>query len=210
MQRLGITRFALLASVLMSLAACADDHSATEQLTADEVPVPAKVEVTVSTTMGDIVVELDGKNAPVTVDNFLHYTNSYFYDGMIFHRVVKDFVIQSGGHMFDLSEKENTRGPIVNESSNGLSNLRGTIAMARMPDPDSAGSQFYINLVDNTRLDAKGAKPGYTVFGRVIAGMEVVDAIGAVEVEDIEDYQNVPVENITITSVRVTDSQASN
>ncbi|USD20389.1 peptidylprolyl isomerase [Microbulbifer variabilis] len=130
--------------------------------------------VELKTDLGIIQIELFAKEAPVTVQNFLTYTNNGFYNGIIFHRIVPGFVVQGGGFTFDFQRKE-TQDPIVNESANGLQNLRGTLSMARTNDPDSATSQFFINLVDNTRLDAQEGKPGYAVFGRVIAGMDIVE-----------------------------------
>ncbi|WP_152452433.1 peptidylprolyl isomerase [Microbulbifer sp. THAF38] len=134
--------------------------------------------VELKTDLGIIQIELFAKEAPVTVKNFLTYTDSGFYDGIIFHRIVPGFVVQGGGFTFDFQRKE-TQDPIVNESTNGLQNLRGTLSMARTNDPDSATSQFFINLVDNTRLDAQEDKPGYAVFGRVVDGMDVVEKMVA-------------------------------
>lgn len=162
----------------------------------------ANPRVVIVTDMGEIRLELYADKAPQTVDNFLRYVNRYFYDGLLFHRVVKGFVIQSGGHTFDLSAKEADE-PVVNESHNGLKNLRGTIAMARLADPDSARSQFYINLSDNANLDPTDDKPGYTVFGAVIEGMDVVDAIGEVPVHHLPRFQHLPVEPVQILKVRV-------
>lgn len=136
---------------------------------------PPQVEL--KTDLGTIQVELYPDRAPATVENFLQYVDSGFYDGVIFHRVIPGFMAQTGGHTFDFQKKE-TRAPVVNESDNGLQNLRGTLSMARTGDPDSATSQFFINYADNTRLDGAEDKPGYTVFGRVIEGMAVVDRIG--------------------------------
>lgn len=158
--------------------------------------------VVIVTDLGDIQLELYADEAPRTVENFLQYVNRYFYDGMLFHRVVKGFIIQSGGHTFDLSTKEPDE-PVVNESANGLKNERGTIAMARLADPDSARAQFYINLDDNTTLDPDGDKPGYTVFGMVTDGMEVVDAIGNVPVHRRPRFQHLPVEPVQIHRIRV-------
>lgn len=132
--------------------------------------------VELKTDLGTIEVALDRDKAPVTVDNFLAYVDSGFYDGIIFHRVIPGFMAQGGGYTFDFQQKE-TREAIVNESANGLSNLRGSISMARTNDPHSATAQFFINLVDNTRLDGSEDKPGYTVFGRVTSGMDVLDQI---------------------------------
>jgi peptidyl-prolyl cis-trans isomerase A (cyclophilin A)/peptidyl-prolyl cis-trans isomerase B (cyclophilin B) len=146
--------------------------------TATDAQGPAKVQI--KTSLGDITVELYADKAPKSVENFLGYVKSGFYDGTIFHRVIADFMIQGGGFTADLRQKK-TRAPVVNESKNGLSNLRGTIAMARTADPNSATAQFFINTVDNPRLDYAGdANPGYCVFGKVVAGMDVVDKIRAV------------------------------
>lgn len=132
--------------------------------------------VAVKTDLGTFVIELQPKAAPVTVKNFLAYVDSQFYDGTIFHRVVPGFVVQGGGLTFDFTEKE-TLPPIVNESINGLKNDYKSVAMARQQDPNSATSQFYINLNNNSGLNATESKPGYTVFGKVIWGMEIVEKI---------------------------------
>ncbi|MED5463145.1 MAG: peptidylprolyl isomerase [Myxococcota bacterium] len=135
--------------------------------------------VLLKTNVGEITLELFGKDAPITVNNFLRYANDGHYEGLIFHRVIPGFMIQGGGHTPDLGEKP-TYGPIKNEAGNGLSNTRGTISMARTMEIDSATDQFFINLVDNKRLDHNGAHPsqyGYAVFGRVVKGMEIVEAI---------------------------------
>lgn len=156
------------------------------------------------TTMGDITLELYQDKAPDTVKNFLGYVDDKFYDGTIFHRVIKGFMIQGGGHTADMSKKP-TKGPIKNEADNGLSNQRGTISMARMPDPHSATSQFFINLVDNVNLDFSAKTDqgyGYCVFGKVISGMDVVDAIANVKIMTRHGMQNVPRETVEIISVR--------
>ncbi len=135
--------------------------------------------VLLQTTLGDITLELAADKAPKTVENFLQYVDEGFYDGTIFHRVISNFVIQGGGYTPDFVKKP-TRAPIPSEANNGLSNLRGSIAMARTSDPHSATSQFFINVVDNTFLDHRSQTLrgwGYTVFGRVVEGMEVVDKI---------------------------------
>jgi peptidyl-prolyl cis-trans isomerase A (cyclophilin A) len=155
------------------------------------------------TEMGDIVLELYSNKAPISVDNFIKNTNNFHYDGLIFHRVIKGFMIQSGGHTFDLSFRESGREPIINESNNGLSNVRGSIAMARIADPDSAQAQFFINHKNNRRLDSSSAKPGYTVFGTVVSGMDVVDAIAAVKVRSMGIYDDVPVVPIRILKARL-------
>ncbi len=160
-------------------------------------------EVTIKTTMGDITLELYMDKAPITVKNFLGYVDDKFYDGTIFHRVIKGFMIQGGGHTADLSKKP-TKGPIKNEADNGLSNKRGTIAMARMPDPHSATAQFFINHADNPGLDHRDKSDqgyGYCAFGMVISGMDVVDAIANVKVMTRSGMQNVPREAIEIISI---------
>jgi len=159
--------------------------------------------VIMKTSMGDITLELYMDKAPVTVKNFVGYVDDKFYDGTIFHRVIKDFMIQGGGHTADMSKKP-TKGPIKNEADNGLSNKRGTIAMARMPDPHSATAQFFINHIDNTNLDHMDKSDqgyGYCVFGNVVAGMDVVDAIANVKIMTRNGVPNVPRETIEIISV---------
>ncbi len=148
-------------------------------------------QVRIETTAGDIVVELDDDRAPLTVENFLRYAANDFYTGTIFHRVVGNFVIQGGGYDVQRTKKE-TRAPIANESGNGLSNRRLTIAMARTGDPHSADSQFYINLQDNPDLDPKPTRWGYAVFGKVIDGDSVVDDIGFRPTERVGDFGNFP------------------
>jgi peptidyl-prolyl cis-trans isomerase B (cyclophilin B) len=158
--------------------------------------------VVLETTKGNIEIELDPVNAPVTVENFLSYVNSGFYDGLVFHRVIKDFMIQGGG--FDTSGKQkDTNAPIVLESDNNLFNMTGTIAMARTTAPNSATSQFFINTADNDRLNYSLSNPGYAVFGKVISGMEVVRAIESVSTSDKAGHEDWPIENIVITKARV-------
>jgi peptidyl-prolyl cis-trans isomerase A (cyclophilin A) len=137
--------------------------------------------VRLSTSLGDIVVELDAAKAPKTVDNFVQYVKAGHYNGTVFHRVIDNFMIQGGGMTADMKEKP-TRAPIPLEARNGLNNDRGTIAMARTPDPNSATAQFFINVKDNDFLNAAKARDGngYAVFGKVVSGMEVVDKIRAV------------------------------
>jgi peptidyl-prolyl cis-trans isomerase A (cyclophilin A) len=156
--------------------------------------------VRLSTTVGDIVVELDAAKAPTSTANFLQYVRAGHYDGTIFHRVIENFMIQGGGYRADLSEKP-TRAPIKLEAGNGLSNVRGAIAMARTSNPDSATSQFFINTVDNPRLDTHGG--GYAVFGRVTEGMEVVDQIRALPTRVQGMQQNLPVTTVTIRKATV-------
>jgi peptidyl-prolyl cis-trans isomerase A (cyclophilin A) len=155
--------------------------------------------VKLATSLGDIVVELDREKAPKTVDNFLQYVKAGHYDGTVFHRVIENFMIQGGGMKPDLSEKP-TRAPIPLESRSGLSNVRGTIAMARTMVPDSATAQFFINVKDNPFLDQANARDGhgYAVFGKVVAGMDVVDKIKSVPVADKGGHQNVPATPVII------------
>ncbi|WP_376696669.1 peptidylprolyl isomerase [Wenzhouxiangella sp. EGI_FJ10305] len=140
--------------------------------------------VWLDTDMGPIILELDEEAAPVTVENFLAYVDDGFYDGLIFHRIAEEFVIQGGGFDTNRELREPTYDPIVNESDNGLSNLPGTIAMARTPDPDSATSQFFINLDNNDFLDPDDGEPGYTVFGEVIIGQSTVEAMASLRTID--------------------------
>ncbi len=159
--------------------------------------------VELKTSMGDIVIELNEQAAPVTVKNFLMYVEDGFYDGTLFHRVKHRFMIQGGG-LTPAMEKKQTRDPIVNEASNGLKNKRGTIAMARQNDPHSATSQFFINHVGNPGLDyVADVEPGYAVFGKVVKGMDVVDAIAFVETTTRAGRGNVPVEPVVIKSAKV-------
>ncbi len=157
--------------------------------------------VEIKTSLGSFVVQLDPAHSPLSTANFLDYVDKKFYDGTIFHRVIPGFMVQGGGFGPDMTEKP-AGAPIKNEGLNGLHNLRGTIAMARLPDPDSATAQFYINVVDNHSLDASPYTPGYAVFGKVIKGMEVVDKIVGVETTMKGRYEDVPVEPVVIESVR--------
>ena len=158
----------------------------------------ANPHVTLDTTMGKIVLELYPDKAPKTVANFLGYVKSHQYDGEIFHRVIPNFMAQAGGFTPDMTEKP-TKAPIKNESNNGLSNERGTIAMARTSDPDSASAQFFISVKDNGQsLDYKGPGTGYAVFGKVIEGMDVVDKIVGVPTTTKGPNANVPVTPIKI------------
>ncbi len=161
--------------------------------------------VVLSTSHGDITLELFKTEAPVSVQNFLQYANDGFYSGTVFHRVRKGFMIQGGGFTPTLDEKP-TRPPIQNEATNGLHNVRGTLAMARTRALRSATSQFYINVVDNRMLDHTGYAPedfGYAVFGRVLSGMEVVDRIAAVPTTSKGPMDDVPVEPVVIKSVKL-------
>jgi peptidyl-prolyl cis-trans isomerase A (cyclophilin A) len=158
----------------------------------------ANPKILLKTTQGDITIELYPAKAPVTVKNILGYVQDKFYDGTIFHRVIPGFMIQCGGLTADMAAKQG-QAPIKNESGNGLTNARGMVAMARTNELDSATSQFYINLVDNFRLD----EMKYCSFGKVVAGMDVVDAIAKVPTGSKRGHQNVPLEPITILSATV-------
>jgi cyclophilin family peptidyl-prolyl cis-trans isomerase len=168
-------------------------------------PAAGNPTVIISTSLGDITIELFKDRAPVSVANFLQYVTDGHYSGTVFHRVVSGYVIQGGGYDLTMTEKP-TRAPIMNEATNGLRNLTGTVAMARTRALRSATSQFYINLADNRELDHRGFTPsdfGYAVFGRVIAGMEVVAKIGAVPTQSAGGMENVPVEPVVIKGVTV-------
>ncbi len=158
--------------------------------------------VVMETSLGTITIELDPEHAPLSTANFLAYVDSKFYDGTIFHRVIPGFVVQGGGFTADMTEKP-TQPPIHNEASNGLLNLRGTISMARTSDPDSATSQFFLNLVDNAALNPGGASPdGYAVFGKITSGLDVIDKIAQVPTGQSGPYSDVPVQPVTIISAR--------
>ena len=158
--------------------------------------------VKLHTNQGAITIELDADKAPKTVENFLAYAKKGHYDGTIFHRVKPRFMIQGGGMDAQMHERP-TRPPIKNEASNGLSNRRGTLAMARMNDPDSATAQFFINVVDNAFLDYRPGSAGYAVFGEVTQGMDVVDRIVAVPTTSKGPHENVPLTPVVIKSARV-------
>ena len=158
-----------------------------------------KPQVGVLTSLGSIVMELDPAAAPITVNNFLSYANSGFYSNTLFHRVMSGFVIQGGGYTTGMVKKEGQKDPIVLESNNGLSNLRGTVAMARTNVPDSATSEFFINHVDNLFLNYSTTSAGYAVFGKVLQGMDVVDAIAAKATGMLNGEKSLPLEEITIT-----------
>ena len=183
-------------------------------------PVPPKTgaanpRVKLETSMGDIVIELNAKKAPISVKNYLRYAQEGHFDNTIFHRVMKNFMIQGGGFTKNLTKKP-SHAPIKNEANNGLKNLRGTIAMARTPNPDSATAQFFINHKDNHSLNyIPGGNPGYAVFGKVVQGMDVVDAIANVKTTtknsmrmgQVVPMQNVPAETVLIKSATLIASQ---
>lgn len=168
-------------------------------------PATAKVKITLETSKGIIELELDGEKAPVSTANFVSYAKKGQYDGTIFHRVIPGFMIQGGGFTPDMAQKP-TAAPIKNEASNGLKNDRGTIAMARTGDPNSATCQFFINVVDNKGLDAPNPDGyGYAVFGKVVKGMDVVDAIVGVPTGRVNGMGDVPKDTISIKSAKVTE-----
>ncbi len=168
-------------------------------------PAPGNPVAVVVTSLGDFAIELFSDRAPVSVENFLQYAREGHYDGTVFHRVKPNFMIQGGGFTPSLAEKP-TRPPIQNEATNGLRNLRGTVAMARKAALRSATDQFYVNVADNRRLDHLSYSPdefGYAVFGRVLSGMDVVDRIAAVPTHSTADMDDVPVEPVIIKSVQI-------
>jgi peptidyl-prolyl cis-trans isomerase A (cyclophilin A) len=185
--------------------------TAADKNAADKNPV-----VVMDTSMGTIKIELYHDKAPGTVDNFLAYVDDKFYDGTIFHRVIPDFMIQGGGFNPGVANAKSddevtklekpTKKPIKNESDNGLKNEKYTLAMARTNDPDSATAQFFINVVDNNRLNRSGGNAGYCVFGKVIEGTDVVDKIKAVKTKSVtQNFKDVPAEEVLIKSVRRAD-----
>jgi len=154
------------------------------------------------TSKGTFTVQLFDKQAPITVENFLQYADDGFFEGTTFHRVIPGFMVQGGGLDANMKQKSGQRAPIKNEAENGLKNKRGTLAMARTNDINSATSQFFINLVDNDFLNNKPGNFGYAVFGRVESGMEVIDAIAGMKTGNRAGHSDVPTETITIESVR--------
>ena len=169
----------------------------------------AMPKVKLTTSYGDIVLELDQENAPISTENFLSYVESGFYNETIFHRVISGFMIQGGGHLEDMTAKDADLDPITNEANNGLRNDRGTVAMARTAYPHSATSQFFINHKDNDFLNFRTNQVeegwGYAVFGKVTEGMDVVDKIADVQTTAVSYYQDVPVEAIKILEAEVID-----
>ena len=189
--------------LLLLSAACFVNGCREEQKSQMEDAKMAKT-VKLQTSAGDIVIELNREAAPVTVENFIDYVQADFYNGTIFHRVINGFMIQGGGFGDDMRRKE-TQSPIVNEASNGLKNDRGAIAMARTNNPDSATSQFFINLAGNNNLDYSVNNPGYTVFGKVTDGMEVVDAIAKVKTTTASGMSDVPAEPVEIQAATISE-----
>jgi peptidylprolyl isomerase/peptidyl-prolyl cis-trans isomerase B (cyclophilin B) len=192
--------------LLFTLAGCGASQPGVQTVATDPAPgQPPNPRVLLDTSRGRITLELFPRNAPLSVGNFLAYVKSGFYDGTVFHRVIPDFMIQGGGMTLDLAEKP-TRAPIKNEADNGLRNLRGTLAMARTNDPQSATAQFFINVADSGFLDHRSNTEsgwGYAVFGKVVAGMDVVDAISAVPRGSIGALDDVPDDPILIRHASV-------
>jgi peptidyl-prolyl cis-trans isomerase A (cyclophilin A) len=192
-------KYLLTACVLIALGG----PLAAQEPPAAPLPLPDYPRVLVTTSAGDFVIELFTKRAPITVNNFVQYVNNGFYTGTLFHRIVGRFVVQGGGYDADYKLKQ-TRALIPNESGNGLSNRREFVAMARTGDPHSANSQFYINLADNIALDPRPTRWGYTVFGRVVEGMDIIDEIGyrATGPGPVPELsKDVPMESIVVTSM---------
>lgn len=199
------TIFNIFFLIMSSFAITATAGPATQTMAASDSQAVSATQnpvVVIHTNKGDITLELYAEQAPVTVANFLEYAKSGFYNGTIFHRVIKRFMIQGGGFTEKL-KKKSVNAPIVNESSNGLHNDRWTVAMARTLDPDSATSQFYINAKMNSQLDSARGKPGYTVFGIVIDGQYVVKAIEKTATQAVGRFEALPNEAIIIESVDI-------
>ncbi|MDT8335661.1 MAG: peptidylprolyl isomerase [Desulfurivibrionaceae bacterium] len=164
--------------------------------------------IVMETSMGTIKIELFDKEAPLTTENFRNYVNQNFYNGLIFHRVIPNFMIQGGGFEAEMNRRNPTRPPVPNEATNGLKNNRGTVAMARTSEINSATSQFFINVVNNASLDNRGTRPhefGYAVFGKVVEGMDVVDKIAATPTTTVRigggQFRDVPMNEVTINRV---------
>lgn len=196
----------VLGALVLGIAGCGATESGVQNVST-EPPAgqAANPKVLLDTSKGTITLELFNQNAPGSVENFLSYVKAGFYDGTVFHRVIPGFMVQGGGMKGDMTEKP-TRAPIRNEANNGLKNLRGTLAMARMGDPHSASSQFFINVSDNASLDHHAESDqgwGYAVFGKVTSGMEVVEAIVSVPRGDYGPHQDVPTEPVLIKRASV-------
>jgi len=207
----GALQATMLVALSIGAAACAQSPEANLKADAGEDSTMQQPEVKGSrvlleTSMGNILIGFYPDQAPLSVENFLSYVEAGHYDGLVFHRVIPDFMIQAGGHEADLTMRDGGREPIRNESDNGLKNARGTIAMARTAAPHSASAQFFINHADNAFLDYGAQGPnqwGYAVFGTVLEGMDVVDAIAAVPTGNAAGMQNVPMEPVVIVRATV-------
>jgi len=200
-----IKTLAIFSIALLLLSSCGDKTSNTET---EDIMEKTMTQVNIKTSVGDIQLELNNEKAPITVENFKAIASSGYYEGTIFHRVINGFMVQGGGLTADMNNKSSGTSPIQNEANNGLSNDRGTIAMARTMDPHSATSQFFINHKDNGFLNHTGENSqgwGYAVFGAVTEGMEIVDQIAEVATGSSGGHQDVPVEVITIESVTISE-----
>ena len=189
----------ILIGLLLSASVLAD--ASIPPVATTKTPDPVKTSVLMKTSAGDLVLELDTQAAPETTKNFLQYVDEGFYNNTLFHRVIANFMVQGGGFDTDMQEKP-THPPIKNESLNGLKNVRGTIAMARTQNPDSASAQFFINVVDNAYLDGSSNKPGYAVFGVVTQGMDIIEKIAATVTGTRNGQRDVPVNDVVLISVR--------
>jgi cyclophilin family peptidyl-prolyl cis-trans isomerase len=201
-----VTRAAIIGSMLLGIAACSQTVPDTQKISTEPTAgQPPNPRVLLETSKGNITLELFRRNAPLSVANFLSYVQAGYYDGTIFHRVIPGFMIQGGGLTPNLSEKP-SHAPVRNEANNGLKNLRGSLAMARLGDPHSGTSQFFINVANNDNLNHRDESTqgwGYAVFGKVASGMEVVDAIVMVPRDARGPYQDVPNEPVLIRHVRL-------
>lgn len=198
---------AIFSTATLSPAVGAQTEAPAEPAQAAEPAPTTNPQIVIETSMGRIVAELYADKAPKTVENFLAYVKSDFFAGTVFHRVIPGFMVQGGGFTADLKKKP-TQPPVENEADNGLRNERGTLAMARTNNPHSATAQFFVNLVDNGFLDHRGKNArgwGYAVFGRVVDGMNVVDAIASVKTGNRNRMQNVPLEPVTLNKVSLVD-----
>ena len=205
MKSYKIKTLVIFSTSLLLLSSCGDRTSNNE---IEKIMEKTMTQVTIKTSVGDIQLELNNEKAPITVENFKTIANSGYYEGTIFHRVINGFMVQGGGLTADMNNKSSGTSPIQNEASNGLSNDRGTIAMARTMDPHSATSQFFINHKDNGFLNHTGENSqgwGYAVFGAVTEGMEIVDQIAEVATGSSGGHQDVPIEVITIESVTISE-----
>lgn len=205
--RVALINFIVIASLSIVPAALAEHHAKNQKSTENSSKETLKTMVTLKTSAGDIELELNAEKAPKTVENFLQYAKDGHYNGVVFHRVITNFMIQGGGFEPGMKEKS-TRGPIPNEANNGLLNEKYTVAMARTQEPHSASAQFFINTKDNDFLNFSSETTrgwGYAVFGKVISGQDVVDAIETVETGRSGPYGDVPLEDIVIESVLVSE-----
>lgn len=195
----------LIAALAIAVSGCSFGDSTSEDSASTVVAGnDNNVQVIMQTSLGDLTIDLHEGDAPITVENFLKYVDDGFYEGLIIHRIVPNFVVQGGGYDVDLNYVQPTYDGIKNESDNGLANSRGTLSMARTSAPDSANSQFFINLVDNANLDGSSGRPGYAVFATVVEGMDIVDAMARVATKNVSQLPGMPTpaEPIVIESIR--------